>query len=197
MSDARPFTAYATPVPLPAGRTSAAGVARTMRENALGLFAPEAFDDDVVYRRFLGRQQIILNRPAGIHRILVENTENYRRTAAGIRILRPFLEGYRVVADSLVARGGDASVDESAFLARCLSLGKQYRLQGRISNAESVSKVLFETALRLARNRGLLDPDVPNLAERRRAFAEEINAAIRRVDIIDALAASRRAGLID
>jgi cytochrome P450 len=93
MSEARPFTAtaYATPVPLPAGTTSAAGMARAMRENALGLFAPEAFDDDVVYRRFLGRQQIILNRPAGIHRILVENTENYRRTAAGIRILRPFL----------------------------------------------------------------------------------------------------------
>ena len=35
------------------------------------------------------------------------------------------------------------------------------------------------------------------LVERRRAFAEEIRSAVRRIDAIDALAASRRAGLID
>jgi hypothetical protein len=56
--------------------------------------------------------------------------------------------------------------------------------------------VLFESALKLARNRGLLDPDVPQLAERRRELAREISDAIRRVDVIDTLAASRRAGLI-
>jgi glycerol-3-phosphate O-acyltransferase len=78
-----------------------------------------------------------------------------------------------------------------------LPLGKQYHLQRRIRSAESVSKVLFESALRLARNRGLLDSGVPNLPERRRAFAREIREAVRRVDAIDALAASRRAGLID
>jgi len=49
----------------------------------------------------------------------------------------------------------------------------------------------------MARNRGLADADVPNLPERRRAFADEIGGAIHRVDIIDTLAASRRAGLID
>jgi glycerol-3-phosphate O-acyltransferase len=96
-----------------------------------------------------------------------------------------------------VSRGEDPTLDDASFLSRCLSLGKQYRLQRLITNPESVSKVLFETALRLARNRGLADADVPNLAERRRAFAEEISSAIRRVDIIDALAASRRAGAID
>jgi glycerol-3-phosphate O-acyltransferase len=57
--------------------------------------------------------------------------------------------------------------------------------------------VLIETALRLAGNRGLLEPGPADLAERRRAFAEEIRDVIRRIDAIDALAASRRAGLID
>ena len=78
--------------------------------------------------------------------------------------------------------------------SECLGVGKQYHLQRRIRSAESVSKVLFETALRLARNRGLLDPGAPDLAERRRAFADEIRAAVRRIDAIDALAASRRRG---
>jgi cytochrome P450 len=100
MSDAPPvISTYEVPAEIPAeipvpprdGMTSAAAMARTMHENALGLFAPQAFEEEVVYRRFLGRQQIILSRPAGIHRVLVENPENYRRTAGGIRILRPLL----------------------------------------------------------------------------------------------------------
>ncbi len=113
------------------------------------------------------------------------------------RILRPFLEAYQVVAEALVRCDGAAVPEEAAFLADCLALGKQYQLQRRIHSPESVSKVLFETALRLARNRGLLDADLPRPAEARRAFAEEIREAIRRVDAIDALAASRRAGLIE
>jgi len=77
-----------------------------------------------------------------------------------------------------------------------MALGMQYRLQGRIRSGESVSKVLFETALRVAKNRGLLDSATPDLAARRSAFATEIRAAIRRAEAIDVLAASRRAGLI-
>jgi glycerol-3-phosphate O-acyltransferase len=113
------------------------------------------------------------------------------------RVLRPFLEAYRVVADALTLLPADAPFDQSAFLSRCLALGKQYRLQRRIRSSESVSKVLFETALRLARNRGLVDGQAPDLAEKRRAFAEEIRDAIRRVDAIGALAASRMAGMIE
>jgi unspecific monooxygenase len=66
-------------------------IAKALRENALLAFPPEAFEEDVIVRSFLGRQQIILNQPQGIHHILVENPENYRRTAATIRMLRPLL----------------------------------------------------------------------------------------------------------
>jgi cytochrome P450 len=70
---------------------SSRGFARSMRDNALGIFPPEAFEQDVVFRKLFGRRQIIISRPAAIERILVDNPENYRRTAAGIRILRPLL----------------------------------------------------------------------------------------------------------
>jgi cytochrome P450 len=70
---------------------SSRGFARSMRDNALGIFPPQAFEEEVVFRKFFGRQQIIISRPAAIQQILVDNPGNYRRTAAGIRILRPLL----------------------------------------------------------------------------------------------------------
>jgi glycerol-3-phosphate O-acyltransferase len=113
------------------------------------------------------------------------------------RILRPFLEAYRVVGDVLERRKPDQDFDEKRLLDECLALGKQYSLQRYIRSEESVSKVLFKNALRLAGNRGLLKPGPGDLAERRRAFAEEIRQAIRRVDAVEALVSARRAGLMD
>ena len=113
------------------------------------------------------------------------------------RVLRPFLEAYRVVGDALERQDAATPVDENAFLSTCLALGKQYRLQRRIRREESVSKVLFGTAVRLARNYNLLTPDGDELVDRRRTFARDIRAVIRRIDAIEALAASRVAGLID
>lgn len=112
------------------------------------------------------------------------------------RVLRPFLEAYQVVGDVLARLPVDAPFDEADFLTRCLALGKQYQLQRQIRSAESVSRALFQTALSLARNRGLIDPSKKDLAARRAVFAEEIRGAIRRVDAIDALDAGRRAGLL-
>jgi glycerol-3-phosphate O-acyltransferase len=111
------------------------------------------------------------------------------------RILRPFLEAYRLVGDTLEQGDPAEELDEGEFLKSCLALGRQYSLQRHIKRAESVSSVLFRTALRLARNRGLLDP-APDLPERRRIFAQEIRETIRRVDAVEALVRSRHAGLI-
>ncbi len=113
------------------------------------------------------------------------------------RVLRPFVEAYRVVADTLARQPADAPVDASALLAQCQARGKQYLLQRRSRSAESVSRVLYETGLRLARNQRLVDPDGPDLPERRAAFAAEIRELLRRIDAIDAMAAARIAGLIE
>jgi glycerol-3-phosphate O-acyltransferase len=112
------------------------------------------------------------------------------------RVLLPFLEAYQVVGDALAREDARAPVEPAAFLRRCLALGRQYQLQRRIRSAESVSRALFETGLKLADNRGLCGPGGADLVARRAAFAEEIRRALRRAEAIDALAASRRAGLI-
>ncbi|MBW2244572.1 MAG: glycerol-3-phosphate 1-O-acyltransferase [Deltaproteobacteria bacterium] len=126
---------------------------------------------------------------------LVELLQTIRPFSAH-RILRPFLEAYRVVADALVQSDPDNPMDEPAFLNSSLALGGQYALQRHVKRQESISKVLFATALKLARNRGLLDP-APDLQQRREAFAEELSAAIRRVDAVEALMRARQAGLFD
>jgi glycerol-3-phosphate O-acyltransferase len=112
------------------------------------------------------------------------------------RTLRPFLEAYQVVSENLARIEPGTELDEARFLGECLALGRQLLLQRRILSGSSVSKVLFQTALKLARNRRVLDPDAPEGAERRAAFAAEIRDALRRTEAIAALAASRRAGLI-
>jgi glycerol-3-phosphate O-acyltransferase len=129
--------------------------------------------------------------PEGIHKLL----RRFRPFTAH-RALRPFLEAYRIVGDELERLDSGARFDEPAFLARCLARGEQYRLQRRTQSAESVSSVLFVTALKLSANRGLLEPGGAPVAQRRAAFAAELRQVIRRVDVVAALAASRRAGLI-
>jgi glycerol-3-phosphate O-acyltransferase len=119
------------------------------------------------------------------------------RPLSAHRALRPFVEAYLVVGDMLEREDAESRIDPEAFLRRCIGLGKQYHLQRRIRSLESVSKVLFQTALELARNRDLLSPGSPDLLERRRAFAEEIRDAAQRIEAVDAVAAGRRVGLID
>jgi glycerol-3-phosphate O-acyltransferase len=106
-------------------------------------------------------------------------------------VLRPFLDAYHIVADRLAAHE-DEAFDEEAFLAECLEVGKQWELQRRIASAESRSMELFKTALRLARHRELVDgSEYPNIAQRRRQFADEIATAIRRVNEIAEMARMR------
>jgi len=118
------------------------------------------------------------------------------RPLSSHRVVRPFLESYRVLAESLVRWGVEKPVDKKELLERCLALGKQWVLQRRIHNEESVSKSYFETALKLAENRKLLAGG-DDLAERRRAFAAELASAVRRIDAVDALAAARRLGVAE
>ncbi|MEO6029678.1 MAG: glycerol-3-phosphate 1-O-acyltransferase [Candidatus Binatia bacterium] len=132
----------------------------------------------------------------GRGRAAIEQMVRRIRPFSAHRVLRPFLESYRVVADGLARRDSAATFEEPAFIASSLALAQQYQLQRRLHSGESVSKVLFATAVRLAKNRKLVDPG-PDVAERRQRFAEEIRDALRRVDAISALAQARRAGLID
>jgi glycerol-3-phosphate O-acyltransferase len=113
------------------------------------------------------------------------------------RTVRPFLETYLVVGEGLVRLAPGAGFDEARFNSDCMKLGRQLLLQRRIQSAASISKVLFQTGVRVAEHRGLLELGAPDLVERRVAFAEEIRDALRRAEAIGALASIRRAGLVD
>ncbi len=93
MTEARPLPSPATAdrPGAPSSPPSSRGFTRSLRDNALGIFPAQAFEQDIVFRKVFGRRQLIVSRPAAIQRILVDNSGNYHRTAAGIRILRPLL----------------------------------------------------------------------------------------------------------
>ncbi|MDQ6778490.1 MAG: glycerol-3-phosphate 1-O-acyltransferase [Actinomycetota bacterium] len=99
-------------------------------------------------------------------------------------LLSSFLEAYLVVAERLADRDPGETIDEKEFLAECLGVAHQYRLQQRIHSTESISRELFVTALRLAGNRRLVDPGGDELAARRAAFADEVRTLVARLQRI-------------
>ncbi|MCM4084375.1 lysophospholipid acyltransferase [Paractinoplanes hotanensis] len=98
-------------------------------------------------------------------------------------VLRPFLDAYLVVAEQLTAWHDFEPFDQSGFLNQCLRLGRQWALQKRLANEESVSLELFRPALRLAEHRGLLEPG-HEAAQRRDDFRDQVRETVRRVHVI-------------
>jgi glycerol-3-phosphate O-acyltransferase len=108
------------------------------------------------------------------------------------RVLSSFLQSYHVVAECLLASPPHAPTDRAAFLTECLAFGEQLRLQHRITSGEALSTELFSSALKLAENRGLLDPGNPDLCAGREAFAEELRDLVRRIRVVADLDRVRR-----
>jgi glycerol-3-phosphate O-acyltransferase len=102
-------------------------------------------------------------------------------------LLSSFLEAYLVVAEQLAEQDPKVDIDEQEFLAHCLGVAHQYRLQQRIHSTESISKELFATALRLAANRQLVAPGGEELAVRRAAFADQVRTLVARLQRIHSI----------
>jgi len=133
-------------------------------------------------------QERLRSGPDGADALLAE-----MRPLVSQVIVRPFVQAYRLVADVLasddtLAVGEEA--DDAEVSRRALGLGHQYVAQGRLRSSESVSVLLFRTALELARNRGLLEPG-EDLPKRRAAFLTELRDLLRRLDRIEDLAIRR------
>ena len=88
------------------------------------------------------------------------------------------------------AAADDAAADDAEVIRRALGLGHQYVAQQRLRSSESVSVLLFQTALALMRNRGLLEAG-SDVAERRGVFLAELRDLLKRLDRIENLAISR------
>jgi cytochrome P450 len=78
---------------------TALGRLTAMRQSAIGTWGQRAYEDDIIRGRFFLRSSFILNTPEAIRRVLVDNYENYSRTPAGIRVLRPMLGEGLLIAE--------------------------------------------------------------------------------------------------
>lgn len=119
------------------------------------------------------------------------------------RVIGPFLEAYAVVAHRLSQQPPDRIIDEDAFVDECLGIAHQDWLQLRLHSPESISRDLMRGALRLAENRGLLNPpdhgsgdqsqerSDEELQRGRQEFATEIQGAVDRVTIVRRAALAR------
>jgi glycerol-3-phosphate O-acyltransferase len=103
------------------------------------------------------------------------------------RVLRSFIEAYKLVADCLARRDPRTGWDEEKFLDDCQNTGRMLSMQQRLASPESVSRELFRTAIQLAGHRDLLDPGREKLKAARTAFAEELESVAARVALIDQL----------
>ena len=74
-----------------------------IRTNALQIWPKAAYEQDawVGRGRLTDRTRVLVNTADAIHRVLVDNTANYHRTAPTIRILRP------IVGDGLFLSEGE------------------------------------------------------------------------------------------
>jgi len=133
--------------------------------------------------RFEDWEQAIRQGEAGVHDAL-----NDVQPLVAHGVLRSFVDAYRIVANVLAAAGADAIDDKSSFLSKCLKTGKQQLLQGRVFSAESISKSLYGTGLKLANYKGLL---AANQAEARHDFHDKFRRITGRLDEILAITLAR------
>ncbi|MGA3403788.1 MAG: cytochrome P450 [Acetobacteraceae bacterium] len=101
--------------PPPAHELPLLAFLRAIRTNALTMWTDAAYEQDVVVRRFLGRTNVLVNAPDAIHRVLVDNPGNYRRSPASIRILRP------ITGNGLLLSEGEAWRHQRRTIAPALA----------------------------------------------------------------------------
>lgn len=100
------------------------------------------------------------------------------------RALRSFFDAQLVVSEALADKDPEDPLEEKAFLEECLGLGEQLLLRGRLHRADSVSKELYATALRLAVHRGLVTGDPRTVAKARAEYAETLRSVLGRLSRI-------------
>src|SRR3569833_481400 len=70
-----------------------------IRHNMIATWGQPAYEEDVIKGRFFLRNSFIQNQPDAIRHVLLTNYENYTRTPAGIRMLRPVLGDGLLIAE--------------------------------------------------------------------------------------------------
>jgi len=80
------------PAPIPRqGKVSFVEYIRLMRDSSIAAFGPEAYELDIIERKILGRPRFIVNDPAAVKHVLLDNAANYEKNEIQRRILEPGL----------------------------------------------------------------------------------------------------------
>jgi cytochrome P450 len=78
---------------------TAFGRMAAMRVSPISTWGRRAYEEDIIQGRFFRRASFILNTPDAIRHVLVDNYENYTRTPAALRVLRPMLGEGLLIAE--------------------------------------------------------------------------------------------------
>ncbi|NNC99779.1 MAG: glycerol-3-phosphate acyltransferase, partial [Gammaproteobacteria bacterium] len=102
--------------------------------------------------------------------------------------LRPYIEGYRIVADVFARLPADQTLDEKAVVTASFKYGRQAYLQRRISSKASIGDMLFKNGLKLLDSYGLVAVGEPELLERRKQTSRNFRILSHRLEHLRALA---------
>src|SRR3984957_14923461 len=64
---------------------------RTLHDNMIATYAEEAYERGIIERKMFGRRRFLVNEPAAIKHVLLDNASNYRKSEITRRILEPGL----------------------------------------------------------------------------------------------------------
>jgi unspecific monooxygenase len=169
--------------------------AARMRQNVLAAFSERAFEEEVLLRRLFGREQLTLNRPAAIRHVLIDNAENYRRSAATVRLLYPIVgrglflaegedwrEQRRTVAPSFAPRTLPLLARHVAGVADELAADLAVAAEGEVDLLDKMHRLAIEVA-----GRAMFSLEMDAFAPRMRAMLRDYGERLARPSALDIL----------
>jgi len=169
--------------------------AARMRQNVLAAFSERAFEEEVLSRRLFGREQLTLNRPAAIRHVLIDNAENYRRSAATVRLLYPIVgrglflaegedwrEQRRSVAPSFAPRTLPLLARHVAGVADELAADLAAAADGEVDLLDKMHRLAIEVA-----GRAMFSLEMDAFAPRMRAMLRDYGEHLARPSALDIL----------
>jgi unspecific monooxygenase len=172
---------------------TAFGRMRAMRQSVISTWGQRAYQEDVIQGRFLGRSSFILNNADAIRHVLVDNYENYTRTPAGIRVLRPVLGQGLLIAEGKAWKHQRRTL-APAFTPRAVSLLVPHmvavtdetvaRLKAKVGGPVDLREVMQRMTLEIA-GRTMFSFGMDEHGPALRDFVMEYGARLARPHLLD------------
>jgi unspecific monooxygenase len=187
-------TPFIPPYPrVPAHELPLGEFLRAIRTNALTMWPERAYRDDFLVRSLLGRTNVLVNAPEAIHRVLLENQSNYRRSPASVRILRPITGQGLLLSDGELWRHQRRTIAPALaprvmpMLMRHIVSATAPHMERLVSATEQPMDLLAEVqalALEVA-GRSMFSLEMGQFGPPMRRMLAEFGADLSRPDVLD------------